>query len=53
LLSDEEGVLVGVEGAGAGAALALSPLSEEDVESLDDVEGAAEDVAGGAFLLLL
>jgi len=52
-MSDEEGVLVGAEGAGAGAAFAPSPLSGEEVESPEPVEGVAEDVAGGAFLLLL
>jgi hypothetical protein len=53
LLSDDEEVLAGAEGAGAGAAFAPSPLSEEEVESLEPVEGEAEGVEGGAFLLLL
>jgi hypothetical protein len=57
LLSDEEGVLVGAEGAGVEAGLAPSPLApspllEEELESLELVEDA-EDVAGGSFLLLL
>ena len=58
LLSLDEEVLAGAAGPAAGAdfapsPLALSPLSEEEVDSLDPNEGAAEEVAGGAFLLLL
>jgi len=51
LLSVEEEVLVGAEGAGAAAGFAPSVLAA-GAPSLAPVEGA-EDVAGGSFLLLL